>query len=140
MREQLQVAQAQAEMKRKNHQDTRIRGVGEKGSTDAVQHQERLTVRFLPLPDSAKLMGLAAWTATSSLICAPAQDSPLPHITASPLIAPWSWQILTEQVRSHISSTRPTPKVMKKPLKYHLKGPYWREAMEGDIMPEEKRR
>ena len=32
------------------------------------------------------------------------------------------------------------PKIVKKPLKYHQKTPYWREATKGDTTPEERRK
>ena len=127
-------------MTRKNLRSLKVRAVRLRGSIGAEQRQEGMTVRFSPLPDSAKLMGLAAWTATSSSTTACAPDSPLNLAPTSPSTVPLSWPLLIEQTKSHAASAKPMPKTMKKPLKYRQKAPYWREATQEDTTPEERRK
>ena len=139
-KEQLQIAQAQDEMTRRNLQSLKGQAARRRGSTSAEQQQEKTAVRFSSLPDSVKLMELAAWTATSSSTTACAPDSPLDLAPTSPSTAPLSWPLLIEQTRSHAASAKPIPKTVKTPLKYHQKAPYWREATQEDTTPEERRR
>ena len=104
------------------------------------QQQEKMAVRFSPLPDSVKLMGLAAWTVTSSSTTAYAQGYPLDLAPTLPSTAPLSWPHLIEQTKSHAASAKLMPRTTKKPLKYRQKAPYWREATQGDTTPEERRK
>ena len=139
-KEQLQIARAQGEMTRRNRCNLKVLMVRECGSIGVELKRDKKAVRFSPLPDSVGLMGPIAWTAMSSSTIVSAPDSPLDLAPTSPLTVPLSWLLLTEQTKSHVASTKPTPKTVKKPWKYCQKTPYWREATQEDTTPEERRK